>query len=70
MAYSLSLFFSTLHFHLLSEKTKQRIRFVGSMLRAGLAIAMNLDKKGYFEHRRKMEEIGAGSIEKIATQNS
>ncbi|WJX60204.1 hypothetical protein P8452_45438 [Trifolium repens] len=25
---------------------------------------------GYFEHRRKMEEIGAGSIEKIATQNS
>ncbi|XP_004511512.1 GDSL esterase/lipase At4g10955-like [Cicer arietinum] len=25
---------------------------------------------GYFEHRRKMEEIGAGSIEKVATQNS
>ncbi|XP_058772986.1 GDSL esterase/lipase At4g10955-like [Vicia villosa] len=25
---------------------------------------------GYFEHRRKMEEIGAGSIEKLATQNS
>ncbi|CAL0314525.1 unnamed protein product [Lupinus luteus] len=26
--------------------------------------------KGYFEHRRKMEEIGAGSIERLATQNS
>ncbi|PNX79575.1 GDSL esterase/lipase [Trifolium pratense] len=25
---------------------------------------------GYFEHRRIMEEIGAGSIEKISTQNS
>ncbi|KAF5734994.1 Dynamin-related 5A [Tripterygium wilfordii] len=25
---------------------------------------------GYFEHRKKMEEIGAGSIEKLATQNS
>ncbi|GAU12467.1 hypothetical protein TSUD_230000 [Trifolium subterraneum] len=83
-----------------SEKTKHGIRFFGSMLRVGLAIAMNSDKKtlsydsfaalsawipclfvnpsdficseyvGYFKHRRKMEEIGAGSIEKIATQNS
>ncbi|XP_010266528.1 PREDICTED: GDSL esterase/lipase At4g10955-like [Nelumbo nucifera] len=25
---------------------------------------------GYFEHRKKMEEIGAGGIEKLATQNS
>ncbi|KAJ6797181.1 GDSL esterase/lipase-like [Iris pallida] len=25
---------------------------------------------GYFEHRRNMEEIGAGSIERLATQNS
>ncbi|XP_057477795.1 GDSL esterase/lipase At4g10955 isoform X2 [Actinidia eriantha] len=25
---------------------------------------------GYFEHRRKMEEIGAGGIERLATQNS
>ena len=25
---------------------------------------------GYFEHRRKMEEIGAGKIERLATQNS
>ncbi|GAU12471.1 hypothetical protein TSUD_230040 [Trifolium subterraneum] len=83
-----------------SEELKQGIRFAGSVLRAGLGIAMNLDKKSssydsfsdlsawipslivnrsdyicskyveYFEHRRTMEEIGAGSIEKIATQNS
>ncbi|CAJ2650757.1 unnamed protein product [Trifolium pratense] len=83
-----------------SKKTKHRLRIAGSVLTAGLAIAMNSDKKsssyhsfaalsawipclfvnpsdyicseyvGYFEHRRKMEEIGAGSIEKIATQNS
>ncbi|CAL0311389.1 unnamed protein product [Lupinus luteus] len=26
--------------------------------------------KGYFEHRNKMEEIGAGKIERLATQNS
>lgn len=26
--------------------------------------------KGYFEHRKKMEEIGAGKIERISTQNS
>ncbi|XP_047326631.1 GDSL esterase/lipase At4g10955-like isoform X2 [Impatiens glandulifera] len=25
---------------------------------------------GYFEHRKKMEEIGAGAIERLATQNS
>ncbi|KAL6979450.1 hypothetical protein U1Q18_021113 [Sarracenia purpurea var. burkii] len=25
---------------------------------------------GYFEHRKKMEEIGAGGIERLATQNS
>ncbi|XP_072961661.1 GDSL esterase/lipase At4g10955-like [Typha angustifolia] len=25
---------------------------------------------GYFKHRKKMEEIGAGSIERLATQNS
>jgi hypothetical protein len=79
---------------------KNGIRFFGSVLTAGLDIAMNSDKKsssndsfaalsawipnlfvnpsdficseyiGYFKHRIKMEEIGAGSIEKIATQNS
>ncbi|GAU12462.1 hypothetical protein TSUD_229960 [Trifolium subterraneum] len=83
-----------------SEGMKHGIRFVGSMLTAGLATAMNSDKKsssfdsfaalsdwipslfvnpsdficseyvGYFEHRRKMEEIGAGTIGNIATQNS
>ncbi|MBA0781018.1 hypothetical protein Gotri_001980 [Gossypium trilobum] len=26
--------------------------------------------KGYFEHRKKMEEIGAGKIERISTKNS
>ncbi|OMO88382.1 hypothetical protein CCACVL1_08429 [Corchorus capsularis] len=26
--------------------------------------------KGYFEHRKKMEEIGAGNIERLSTQNS
>ncbi|XAR70996.1 hypothetical protein NMG60_11028065 [Bertholletia excelsa] len=25
---------------------------------------------GYFEHRKKMEEIGAGAVERLATQNS
>ena len=25
---------------------------------------------GYFEHRRNMDEIGAGAIERLATQNS
>ena len=25
---------------------------------------------GYFEHRKKMDEIGAGAIERLATQNS
>jgi hypothetical protein len=83
-----------------SEKAKHVIRFLGSVVKAGLDIAMNSDKKsssndsfsalsawipclfvnpsdcicseyvGYFEHRIEMEEIGAGSIEKIATQNS
>ncbi|XP_004511510.1 GDSL esterase/lipase At4g10955-like [Cicer arietinum] len=82
-----------------NRKWKRRIKFAGSMLTAGFAIAMK-DKKNstfdsfvalpnwipclfvnphdyicsgyveYFEQRRKMEEIGAGSIEKIATQNS
>ncbi|KEH27409.1 triacylglycerol lipase [Medicago truncatula] len=83
-----------------SKKVKHRLRIASSVITAGLAIAMNSDKKsssfdsfdalsawipclfvnpsdyicseyvGYFEHRRKMEEIGAGSIEKLATQNS
>lgn len=82
-----------------SKKLKRRLRIAGSVVTAGLAIAMK-DKGsssfdsfdalsawipclfvnpsdyicseyvGYFEHRRKMEEIGAGSIEKVASQNS
>ncbi|XP_057450083.1 GDSL esterase/lipase At4g10955-like [Lotus japonicus] len=83
------------------NKLKHGLRFAGSVVTAGLAIAMKVKQQkslsfdpfaalsawvpslfvnpsdpicseyvGYFEHRRKMEEIGAGSIEKLATQNS
>ncbi|XP_061374151.1 GDSL esterase/lipase At4g10955-like [Gastrolobium bilobum] len=84
------------------KKLKHGLRIAGSVITAGLAIAMkgkqqhkslSLDSFaafsawvpclfvnpsdpicseyiGYFEHRRKMEEIGGGSIEKLATQNS
>ncbi|KAJ1386090.1 Fungal lipase-like domain [Sesbania bispinosa] len=83
------------------KKLKHGLRIVGSVVTAGLAIAMKAKQQknlsldsfaalsawvpclfvnpsdhicseyvGYFEHRRKMEEIGAGSIEKLATQNS
>ncbi|KAK7406044.1 hypothetical protein VNO78_07660 [Psophocarpus tetragonolobus] len=83
------------------KKLKHGLRFAGSVVTAGLAIAMKAKQKkslssdpfvafsawipclfvnlsdhicseyiGYFEHRRKMEEIGAGSIEKLATQTS
>ncbi|GAU12472.1 hypothetical protein TSUD_230050 [Trifolium subterraneum] len=83
-----------------SEKKKHRIRIFGSVVKTGINIVLNLDKKsssynsffalsdwipslfvnpsdyicseyvGYFEHRIKMEEIGAGGIESIATQSS
>lgn len=83
------------------KKLKHGLRFAGSVVTAGLAIAMKDKQKkslsfdpfaalsawvpslfvnpsdhicseyvGYFEHRRKMEEIGAGNIEKLATQTS
>ncbi|CAJ1927196.1 unnamed protein product [Sphenostylis stenocarpa] len=83
------------------KKLKHGLRFAGSVVTAGLAIAMKAKQKkslsfdpfaalsawipclfvnpsdhicseyiGYFEHRKKMEEIGAGSIEKLATQTS
>ncbi|RDY05812.1 GDSL esterase/lipase, partial [Mucuna pruriens] len=83
------------------KKLKHGLRFAGSVVTAGLAIAMKAKQNkslsfdpfaalsawvpclfvnpsdhicseyvGYFEHRRKMEEIGAGTIEKLATQNS
>ncbi|CAJ1937250.1 unnamed protein product [Sphenostylis stenocarpa] len=83
------------------ERVKHGIRFAGSVITAGLTIAMQAKKPkdlsidpfaaltawvpglfvnpsdhicseyiGYFEHRRRMEEIGAGGIERLATQNS
>ncbi|KAF7810496.1 GDSL esterase/lipase [Senna tora] len=83
------------------KKLKHGIRFAGSVITAGLAIAMKAKQQkslsfdpfsalsswvpclfvnpsdhicseyiGYFEHRKKMEEIGAGGIERLASQNS
>lgn len=90
------------------ERLKHGIRIAGSVITAGLTLAMKAKAKqqqqqqhrdlsvdpfaalaawvpglfvnpsdhicseyiGYFEHRRKMEEIGAGVIERLATQNS
>lgn len=83
-----------------NETVKHGIRFAGSVVKAGLTIAVKGRQKsrkddpfvllspwipylfvnpvdhicseyiGYFEHRKKMEEIGAGKIERLATQNS
>lgn len=86
-----------------SEKLKHGVRFAGSLVKAGVAIAVKgrhhhnkgqeddsfmklaswipylyvnpLDPIcseyiGYFNHRNKMFEIGAGKIERIATRNS
>ncbi|XP_054808619.1 GDSL esterase/lipase At4g10955-like [Prosopis cineraria] len=84
------------------KKLKHGIRFAGSVITAGLTIAMKVKQPknltfgdpfaalsawvpclfvnpsdhicseymGYFEHRRKMQEIGAGGIERLASQNS
>ncbi|KHM99892.1 GDSL esterase/lipase [Glycine soja] len=83
------------------ERVKHGIRIAGSVITAGLTIAMQAKQPkdlsvdpfaalaawvpglfvnpsdhicseyiGYFEHRRKMDEIGAGVIERLATQNS
>lgn len=84
------------------ERVKHGIRFAGSVITAGLTLAMKAKQQpkdliidpftalsawvpclfvnpsdhicseyiGYFEHRRKMEDIGAGVIERLATQNS
>ncbi|XP_044476270.1 GDSL esterase/lipase At4g10955-like [Mangifera indica] len=88
-----------------NKKVKHGLRIAGSVITAGLALAVNAKKKqhntrsaieepftalsawvprlfvnpadhisseyvGYFEHRKKMEEIGAGDIERLATQHS
>lgn len=90
------------------KKVKHGIRFVGSVITAGLAFGMKVKQEmngqqqnnnrakdpfdslsawlprlyvnpgdhicseyiGYFEHRRNMEDIGAGVIEKFATKHS
>ena len=83
------------------KKLKHGIRIAGSVITAGLTIAMKAKQQkslsldpfealsawvpglfvnpadhlcseyiGYFEHRKRMEEIGIGSIERLATQNS
>ncbi|XP_050152087.1 GDSL esterase/lipase At4g10955-like isoform X1 [Malus sylvestris] len=93
-------------------RVKHGLRFAGSVITAGLALAMKAKQQqqlqqqqqqhrskpedepfttlaawlpglfvnpaddicseyiGYFEHRKKMEDIGAGAIERLATQNS
>uniref|UniRef100_A0A7N0SVP6 Fungal lipase-type domain-containing protein n=1 Tax=Kalanchoe fedtschenkoi TaxID=63787 RepID=A0A7N0SVP6_KALFE len=84
-----------------SKKVKHGLRFVNSLVKAGLATAVKTGQRGnhpeetfrslsewtpnlyvhpsdvvcseyvgYFEHRKKMEEMGAGHIEKLATQHS
>ncbi|KAK4803154.1 hypothetical protein SAY86_001357 [Trapa natans] len=85
-----------------NPKIKHGIRFAGSLITAGLSLALkgppqsgtravdsfaamaawvpNLfvnpadhicaEYVGYFEHREKMEQIGAGAIERLASQNS
>ncbi|KAJ0048302.1 hypothetical protein Pint_14915 [Pistacia integerrima] len=87
------------------KKVKHGLRIAGSVITAGLALAVNVKKSqhntrsatedpfvalaawvprlfvnpadhicseyvGYFEHRKKMEEIGAGGIERLATKHS
>ncbi|XP_009803949.1 GDSL esterase/lipase At4g10955-like [Nicotiana tabacum] len=85
-----------------NEKLKHGVRFTHSVVKAGLAVVVKIQKPerphkndhftilsawvpylfvnpsdpicseyvGYFEHREKMIAIGAGKIERIATQNS
>ncbi|EOY25052.1 Alpha/beta-Hydrolases superfamily protein, putative [Theobroma cacao] len=85
----------------LDEKVKHGLRFAGSVITAGPALApkgnslrsrsedpfailsawtpcllvnpadhLCSEYVGYFEHRKKMEEIGAGAIERLANQHS
>lgn len=83
------------------KKVKHGLRFAGSVITAGLALAMKNNHQthrsggtftalsawfphlfvnpsdhicseyvGYFEHRKQMEDMGAGEIERLATQHS
>ncbi|PPD84678.1 hypothetical protein GOBAR_DD18366 [Gossypium barbadense] len=53
---------------------KHGLRFASSFITAGLVLATKdhlcSEYIGYFEHRKKMEEIRYGAIERLATQNS
>lgn len=84
-----------------NRKVKHGIRIAGSVIAAGLALAMKKNHQanrsegtfaalsswfpclyvnpadhicseyiGYFEHRKRMEDLGAGNIERLATQHS
>ncbi|KAL2246068.1 UNVERIFIED_CONTAM: GDSL esterase/lipase [Sesamum indicum] len=94
-------FFSAPIERIKDKKVKHGIRFAGSVITAGLALAMKQNHQanrsggafvalsawlpclfvnradhicseyiGYFEHRKRMEEIGAGAVERLATQHS
>lgn len=94
-------FFSAPIERIKDKKVKHGLRFAGSVITAGLALAMKNNNNrprssgtfpelsawfpnlyvnpgdyicaeyvGYFEHRKRMEEMGAGEIERLATQHS
>lgn len=95
-------FFSAPIERIADQRVKHGLRFAGSVITAGLALASKKhtivksmiqdpfdalaawvpslyvnpadhicsEYIGYFEHRNRMKEIGAGSIEKLATQHS
>ncbi|KAA8520959.1 hypothetical protein F0562_011632 [Nyssa sinensis] len=64
-------FFSAPIERIKDKKLKHGIRIASSFLTAGLAADHFCSEYiGYFEHRKKMEEIGAGGIGRLATQNS
>lgn len=96
-------FFSAPIERIKDKKVKHGLRFAGSVITAGLALAMKSNHShqaqrssgtfvalaawlprlfvnpadhicaeyvGYFEHRKRMEEMGAGEIERLATQHS
>ncbi|KAL1569185.1 GDSL esterase/lipase [Salvia divinorum] len=94
-------FFSAPIEQIKDKKVKHSLRFAGSVITAGLALAMKSNNQahrsgstfvalaawlpqlfvnpgdhicseyvGYFEHRKRMEDMGAGEIERLATQHS
>ncbi|XP_073284942.1 GDSL esterase/lipase At4g10955-like [Primulina huaijiensis] len=94
-------FFSAPIERIKDKKVKHGIRIAGSVITAGLALAMKNNHQtsrsvgtfhalsswfprlyvnpsdhicseyiGYFEHRKRMDDMGAGNIERLATQHS